>query len=140
MYSKGKKLFKDFGVILLGSFGSKILSFLMIPLYTSILSTSDYGIIDLINTSVFSNCHFEISFFHHNHQLSDLLLFVYLHICIYNSLPCNSSRLNMHLREAFVQERFGTVNLRLNCIVQNVHRHWNILRIANMYTANWNIY
>ncbi len=52
MYSKGKKLFKDFGVILLGSFGSKILSFLMIPLYTSILSTSDYGIIDLINTSV----------------------------------------------------------------------------------------
>lgn len=52
MYKKARKLFKDFGIILIGSFGSKILSFLMIPLYTSVLSTSDYGIVDLINISV----------------------------------------------------------------------------------------
>lgn len=52
MQAKGKKLFKDFAIVLIGSFGSKILSFLMIPMYTSVLSTSDYGIVDLISTSV----------------------------------------------------------------------------------------
>ena len=33
------------------SFGSKILVFLLVPLYTSILSTSEYGIADIITTS-----------------------------------------------------------------------------------------
>ena len=35
-----------------GQFSSKILSFLLIPLYTSILSTEEYGIYDIIVTTV----------------------------------------------------------------------------------------
>lgn len=34
------------------SFSSKILTFLLVPLYTSVLSTSEYGIADIITTSV----------------------------------------------------------------------------------------
>lgn len=36
----------------ISSFGSKIVSFLLLPLYTSILSTADYGTVDLINSTV----------------------------------------------------------------------------------------
>lgn len=35
----------------LGQFSNKILSFLLVPLYTSILSTEDYGVFDLIGTT-----------------------------------------------------------------------------------------
>lgn len=35
----------------ISSFGSKLLVFLLVPLYTSILSTEDYGIADLITTT-----------------------------------------------------------------------------------------
>lgn len=38
--------------MIIGSFSSKILAFLIVPFYTSILSTEEYGIIDLISTSV----------------------------------------------------------------------------------------
>lgn len=36
----------------ISSFGSKILTFLLVPLYTSVLTTSEYGIADIITTSV----------------------------------------------------------------------------------------
>lgn len=45
-------LFKNIGLLTLSNFGSKILVFLLVPLYTSILSTSDYGTYDLFNTSI----------------------------------------------------------------------------------------
>ena len=38
-------------IFLLGSFGSKFLSFLLLPVYTSILSTDQYGQIDLVTTT-----------------------------------------------------------------------------------------
>lgn len=47
-----KKLFKNFFVFFLGDFGSKVLSFLMVPFYTGILSTVQYGEIDLIMSSI----------------------------------------------------------------------------------------
>ena len=47
-----KKLGKNLLIITIGSFLSKILSFLFLPLYTSALTTSEYGIADLITTSV----------------------------------------------------------------------------------------
>lgn len=34
------------------SFGSKLVSFLLLPLYTSVLSTADYGTVDLMNSTV----------------------------------------------------------------------------------------
>ena len=50
--SKGRKLGKDFGLLTIGNFASRILSFLLVPLYTSILTTEEYGIIDIIGTTV----------------------------------------------------------------------------------------
>lgn len=49
---KYKALARDTGLFTISSFGSKILVFLLTPLYTSILSTSDYGIADLITTTI----------------------------------------------------------------------------------------
>ena len=45
-------LIKDTGLFAISSFGSKILIFLLTPLYTSILTTEEYGIADLITTTI----------------------------------------------------------------------------------------
>lgn len=50
--NKYKKLFSNTVAMTIGQFSSKILSFLLIPLYTSILSTEEYGIYDIIVTTV----------------------------------------------------------------------------------------
>ena len=52
MKNKYKKLLKNTSIFALGTFGSKLLLFLIVPIYTHILSTSDYGTIDLITSSV----------------------------------------------------------------------------------------
>ena len=49
---KYKKLFKNLGILTIGQFGSKILVFLLVPLYTSVLSTEEYGTYDLIFTTI----------------------------------------------------------------------------------------
>ena len=49
---KYKELFKNFIALLISNFGSKLLSFLLVPLYTSVLTTSDYGNYDLINITI----------------------------------------------------------------------------------------
>lgn len=50
-----KHKYKDLAVntviFTISSFGSKILTFLLVPLYTSLLSTEEYGIADLISTT-----------------------------------------------------------------------------------------
>lgn len=40
------------GLLTISSFGSKLLSFFLVPLYTSILTTKDYGIYDVFNTTI----------------------------------------------------------------------------------------
>lgn len=50
--SRYKRLMKNILLIFTGNFVSKVLSFFMVPFYTSILSTSDYGTSDLISTTV----------------------------------------------------------------------------------------
>ena len=52
MKGKYKNLIKNTSIFALGTFGSKILVFLIVPLYTYVLSSSDYGKIDLITSSV----------------------------------------------------------------------------------------
>ena len=47
-----KKLLKETGWFAIGNFGSKILSLLMVPLYTNVLSTSEYGTLDIIATTI----------------------------------------------------------------------------------------
>ena len=44
------KLIKDIGLFAIGSLGSKLLLFLLIPLYTNALTKSEYGIADLVFT------------------------------------------------------------------------------------------
>ena len=50
---KYKYLLKNVGIMTLASFGTKILSFLMVPLYTNILSTEAYGTYDIYQTTLF---------------------------------------------------------------------------------------
>lgn len=49
---KYKELLQNIGVLTLGNFGSKILAFFLIPLYTAVLSTEDYGNYDIIHTTI----------------------------------------------------------------------------------------
>ena len=51
-HSMYKTLAKDTGLFAISNFGSKILVFLLTPLYTSILTTTEFGIADLINTTI----------------------------------------------------------------------------------------
>ena len=44
--SKQKK--KNTGIIAVGNLGTKLISFFLLPLYTAILSTSEYGIVDYV--------------------------------------------------------------------------------------------
>lgn len=46
-----KKLFSDTVILGLGTFGSKLLVFLLMPLYTAYLSTSQYGTAELITST-----------------------------------------------------------------------------------------
>ena len=47
---KYKTLLKDTVIFAIGSIGSKIILFLLVPLYTNILTTEEYGISDLFHT------------------------------------------------------------------------------------------
>ena len=50
MNQKVKKLIGDMGIFALGALGSKIVLFLLLPIYTNVLSDSEYGIADLVFT------------------------------------------------------------------------------------------
>lgn len=52
MKKRNKYLFKNVGILAISKFSSKLLIFLLIPLYTSVLSTKEYGIYDLIISTV----------------------------------------------------------------------------------------
>lgn len=47
-----KKLGKNMFLVIIGTFSSKLLNFLLVPLYTSTLSTEEYGVADLIFVTV----------------------------------------------------------------------------------------
>ena len=51
MERKYKTLFKDTLVFALGSLGSKVILFFLVPLYTNYLTTEEYGIADLVFTT-----------------------------------------------------------------------------------------
>ncbi len=50
---KYKRLLKNILMLLTGNFVARVLSFFMVPFYTSILTTADYGTADLISNIVF---------------------------------------------------------------------------------------
>ena len=50
--NRAKYLIKNTAILLISKFSSKILVFFLLPLYTSVLTTEEYGISDLITTTV----------------------------------------------------------------------------------------
>lgn len=52
MKEKFGYLFRNVGLLMVSNFATKILTFLMVPLYTSVLSTKEYGIYDLLYTAM----------------------------------------------------------------------------------------
>ena len=50
MNQKYKRLVGDLGIFALGSLGSKLVLFLLLPIYTHVLTDSEYGIADLVFT------------------------------------------------------------------------------------------
>ena len=52
MNSRLRYLLKNTGILLISNFASKILTFLLVPLYTYILSTEDVGIYDIVVSTV----------------------------------------------------------------------------------------
>lgn len=52
MQNKYEKLVKNTAIFAIGNFASKILNFLIVPLYTYVLTTEEYGTIDLIATTI----------------------------------------------------------------------------------------
>ena len=51
--SEKSRLIKNTGLIAIGNFGAKMVSFLLLPLYTSILTTEEYGTYDFVAVSAF---------------------------------------------------------------------------------------
>lgn len=49
---KYKYLLKNIGLLTLSNFATKLLSFFLVPLYTSVLTTGQYGTYDLFNTTI----------------------------------------------------------------------------------------
>lgn len=52
MQNKFLELAKNTMIITIGRISTQFISFLLLPLYTTFLSTSDYGLVDLLNTLV----------------------------------------------------------------------------------------
>jgi len=50
--NKSRYFIKNMGVLTISNFASKILVFLLVPLYTSVLSTTEYGTYDLVVSTV----------------------------------------------------------------------------------------
>lgn len=50
--SRYKYLLKNIGLLTLSNFATKLLSFFLVPLYTSVLTTGQYGTYDLFNSTI----------------------------------------------------------------------------------------
>lgn len=48
--SRGKYLLKNTAVFAIGNIATKLITFILVPIYTHILTTQEYGVVDLIST------------------------------------------------------------------------------------------
>lgn len=55
--SKEKELVRNTAIITIGKICTQFLSFFLLPLYTSILTTSEYGTTDLLSTYQIGRAH-----------------------------------------------------------------------------------
>lgn len=51
--NKEKQLLKNTAIISIGKICTQIITFFLLPLYTAVLSTEEYGIVDILNTLIF---------------------------------------------------------------------------------------
>ena len=50
--NREKNLIKNTLILSIGNIFTKLVTFFLLPLYTAVLSTKEYGIVDLLNTLV----------------------------------------------------------------------------------------
>ena len=50
--NREKRFLKNTLIITIGKISTQLITFLLLPLYTAILTTEEYGIVDLLNTLV----------------------------------------------------------------------------------------
>ena len=50
--SKGKQLFKNTIIVTIGKISTQLITFLLLPVYTAVLTKEEYGVVDLLNTLV----------------------------------------------------------------------------------------
>ena len=50
--SKYKEFMKNMGILMLSNFSTKLLAFFLVPLYTAVLTTSEYGNYDIIHAAI----------------------------------------------------------------------------------------
>ena len=50
--NREKQLVKNTFIVALGKICTQFISFFLLPLYTAILSTEEYGVVDLLNTYI----------------------------------------------------------------------------------------
>ena len=50
--SKEKVLFKNTAIVTIGKICTQLMTFFLLPIYTAILTTEEYGVVDLLNTLV----------------------------------------------------------------------------------------
>lgn len=115
MKKKYDVLVKNIGLFTIGSFGSKIISFLMVPLYTSVLSTSDYGTVDLLQATA--------------QLLIPVLLFSIQDATLRFSMDANYNKSDV-LSTTFKIIRWGTAVLLVTIVV---FRRLHILNLSIFY-------
>ena len=111
-----KYLFKNIGLLTISQFGTKILVFFLVPLYTNILSTAEYGTYDLFNTTI--NLLVPIVTL----NISDAVLLFAL-----DKSKDHSEVLSIGLKYAFIGFGISFVLLALNAIVklfQPINDYW----------------
>ena len=112
--NKYKYLAKNTLLFTMSSFGSKLLTFLLVPLYTAVLSTKEYGTVDLITST------------------SNLLIFAST-ICIADAV--------MRFAIDSAQERFGVLRFGINVVfIGSSIIGCFILLFALINPINWDPY
>ena len=128
---KYKKLLLNIFIFGLGGFGQKILSFFLIPLYTSFLTTEDYGTVDLLINSV-------------------QLFFPILNLSIHDALLSFAlDKKNNPKEVCSIATRYDAVSIGIFLCGTFLLRGTGIIRISNsyigfvcvLYVINlWNLY
>lgn len=111
-----KYLFKNIGLLTISQFGTKILVFFLVPLYTNMLSTAEYGTYDLFNTTI--NLLVPIVTL----NISDAVLLFAL-----DKSRGHSEVLSIGLKYAFIGFGISFTLLALNAIVklfQPINEYW----------------